>query len=253
MILRGMITLFCMSVCATAKAMVGGAPAGPDIARHAVMISSDRGSFCSATVLAQDLLLTAGHCVRPGANYKLLIFDGQRTPHLLALGQIVLHPAFDAKAYDKRKFVIDLALVKLAAPLPEGYAPLRLPAKPEEGMMGARYRIAGFGLSVRNDGKTGGTLREATLVGVPLQSDVQLRLEDEGKRDIGACQGDSGGPALRVSDAAGRAVAPILVGVIGSARAREARGCGGFTGVALIGPALPWIRGTAARLGSAVP
>lgn len=235
---------------APAGAIVGGAPAGPDLAGAAVMIVSDRGSFCSAAVIGRSLLLTAGHCVRAGANYRLLTYEGGG-PVLSELAGIAVHPKFDPAAYAKRHFVIDLALVALKAPLPARYAPVPLPATPEGGVMGARYRIAGFGLSTKDAAKTGGTLREATLVGVPLQSDIQLRLQDPRKAPLGACQGDSGGPVFRVSDAAGNAAAPVLVGVMGSALGQDARrGCGGFTGVALIGTALPWIRTTAAALGA---
>jgi hypothetical protein len=119
--------------------------------------------------------------------------------------------------------------------------------------MGASYAIAGFGLAKRGDGKTGGTLREATLVGVPLKSDIQLRLKDLAGRRVGACQGDSGGPAFRISDAAGAPVEPVFVGVLGSARDADGHGCGGFTGVALLGTALPWIRQTAVQLGARLP
>jgi len=236
---------------APAHAIVGG-EAAPALAGHVVMIVSDRGSFCSASVLASNLLLTAGHCVRQGANYRLLTYvDG--APVLGELGAIAVHPKFDPKAYAARKFVIDLALVALKAPLPASYRPIPLPASGEEGVMGARYLIAGFGLSVRDDGKTGGTLRRASLTGVPLQSDIQLRLADPGKRAVGACQGDSGGPAFRISDKDGAPVDPVFVGVLGSARGTADRGCGGFTGVALTGTALPWIRDTAARLGAGLP
>jgi hypothetical protein len=231
-----------------ARAIVGGSPAA-EHETSVVMIVSDRGSFCSAGVLAPTLLLTAGHCVRPGANYRLLTYEAG-APVLSPLGRIVLHPRFNPDAYDRRQFVIDLALVSLAAPLPATYRPLALPAAAEEGVMGARYLILGYGLAKRGDGKSGGTLRQAELVGVPLQSDVQLRLADPQKRTIGACQGDSGGPAFRVSDAQGEASPPVLVGILGSARGSTGRGCGGFSGVALIGTALPWIRETAEALGA---
>lgn len=223
-----------------AHAIVGGAPAAPDMSRHVVMIVSDRGSFCSASVIAPDLLLTAGHCVRKGANYRLLTYrDGK--PVLSALGGIAIHPQFDAKAYDRRHFTVDLALVKLDAPL-AGYAPLPLLA--ESGIEGAVYRVAGFGLTAQNAGKSGGVLREIALQGAPPISKVQLRLR-EGSGVGGACQGDSGGPVLRQG---------MLVGVLASAvGANSGRGCGGMTGVALLGTALPWIRSNAARLGVSLP
>jgi hypothetical protein len=223
-----------------AQAIVGGAPAGADMARHVVMIVSDRGSFCSASVIAPDLLLTAGHCVRKGANYRLLTYTGGK-PVLAQLGRVVIHPQFDAKAYDTRHFLIDLALVKLDGPL-SGYEPLPLAA--EAGVAGQSYRIAGFGLTAQQAGKSGGVLRELTLQGAPPVSKVQLRLR-EGSGIGGACQGDSGGPVLRDG---------LLVGVLASAVGPDrSKGCGGMTGVALLGTALPWIQSNAAKMGVSLP
>jgi trypsin len=229
-----------LPIAGPARAIVGGSPAGADMASHVVMIVSDRGSFCSASVIAGDLLLTAGHCVRKGANYRLLTFAGGK-PVLSPLSQVAIHPQFDAGAYDTRHFTIDLALVKLDAPL-SGYAPLPLAA--EAGVAGQSYRIAGFGLTAQNAGKSGGVLRELTLEGAPPVSKVQLRLREETGVG-GACQGDSGGPVLRDG---------LLVGVLASAVGENShRGCGGMTGVALLGTALPWIRTSAAKMGVSLP
>jgi hypothetical protein len=59
-----------------AGAMVGGAPpAVAGIARSVVLILGSYGSSstaCTATAVGRDLLLTAAHCVQPGADYKLV-------------------------------------------------------------------------------------------------------------------------------------------------------------------------------------
>src|SRR5438105_6059190 len=111
-----------LALAAPARAIIGGQEAGADLSAHVVMLSSDRGSFCSAVVIAPDLLLTAGHCVRAGANYRLLTY-AQGRPVLSELGAIAVHPGFDESAYEGRKFIVDLALVQLKAPL-AGYAAL---------------------------------------------------------------------------------------------------------------------------------
>ena len=52
------------------RAMVGGAPPAADGAgRSVVMILGEGGTQCTATAIARDLLLTAAHCVQPGAEY----------------------------------------------------------------------------------------------------------------------------------------------------------------------------------------
>jgi secreted trypsin-like serine protease len=58
-----------LSFCAPVAAMVGGASVISSNAQPVVMIVSDRGSFCTGTAIASDLVLTAAHCVLPGADY----------------------------------------------------------------------------------------------------------------------------------------------------------------------------------------
>ena len=69
--------------CGAAAAMVGGAPpAAPEVARHVVLLVGSRGNSCTGTAIARDLVLTAAHCVLPGADYKRVEFDAARRPLL---------------------------------------------------------------------------------------------------------------------------------------------------------------------------
>jgi len=80
------------------NAMAGGAPpAGEHAGAAVVMLTGSHGTFCSAVALTPDLVLTAAHCVLPGAGYKLVEFDAARQPVLKDLGPIVRHPDFDVK------------------------------------------------------------------------------------------------------------------------------------------------------------
>jgi Trypsin len=83
----------------TLNAMVGGAPpAGEDAGGAVVMLTGSHGTFCSGVALARDLVLTAAHCVLPGAGYKLIEFDGAGQPVLKDLAAIARHPDFDVNA-----------------------------------------------------------------------------------------------------------------------------------------------------------
>src|SRR5262245_41443497 len=76
---------------ATAAAMVGGAqppPEGP--ARAAVILVGPAGS-CTGVALTRNLVLTAAHCVPPGAEVKLLEFDAARQPVLKDVATIARH------------------------------------------------------------------------------------------------------------------------------------------------------------------
>ena len=70
--IRIAIVLGC--VCALASsgtAMVGGAPPTSEGAgRAVVMLTGSHGTFCSGVALGRELVLTAAHCVLPGADYS---------------------------------------------------------------------------------------------------------------------------------------------------------------------------------------
>src|SRR5262244_319270 len=111
----------------SAFAMVGGAPpADPDIARHLVLLVGSRGNSCSGVAIARDLVLTAAHCVQPGADYKLVIFDATHQPQLEDITAVTRHPQFDLMMLLSHRATADVALLKLAAVLPPAFeaAPL---------------------------------------------------------------------------------------------------------------------------------
>lgn len=218
-----------------AFALVGGERAGRDIAPHLIMITGQTG-FCSGVVIARDMVLTAAHCVHPGKAYRVLYFDGDE-PVLIQADRILKHPKFDPSAYKRRAFTIDFALLKLKSALPAQFSPASFPTEGENGIPGARYRIAGFGPSIAHDPKSAGIAREAVMIGQPPVSDVQLRLEAANGATVGACQGDSGGPVFRISEADGTPIPPQLIGIIASARE-----CGGRTGTQLLKSGWEWLK-----------
>src|SRR5712691_3215512 len=78
-----------------AIAMVGGAlPADAAIARHVVLLVGSRGNSCSGVAIARDLVLTAAHCVLPGADYKLVAFAPAHQPQLKDIATVARHPQF---------------------------------------------------------------------------------------------------------------------------------------------------------------
>ena len=68
-----------------AEAIVGGAaPAADSIARSIVTIIGSRGNFCTGSLIAPSLVLTVAHCVQPGSEYKVVLYDADRKPDLAA-------------------------------------------------------------------------------------------------------------------------------------------------------------------------
>ncbi len=80
----------------------------------AVMIVGSRGNSCTGIAVARDLVLTAAHCVPPGADYKLVAFDAQRQPTLRDTQSIARHPQFSQKTFDAHRATADVALIKVA-------------------------------------------------------------------------------------------------------------------------------------------
>jgi hypothetical protein len=118
--------------------------------------------------------------------------------------------------------------------------------------VGSRFTIAGIGVTVRGDGKSGGTIRVASLAATGQPGTLQIRLVDpvtNGVRDgIGACTGDSGGPVFE-----DRPNGAVLVGVISwSTGPNNAAGCGGLTGVTPLTLYRDWILQTARSWGAAL-
>jgi len=232
--------------CIEASAMVGGAEPAPDaIGRSIVVIVGSHGNSCTGVALARDLVLTAAHCVLPGADYKIVEFDAARRPLLRDIASIRAHPTFDPK---KHRAGADVALLKLAAPLAR-VAPAALGSAGSALAPGDAFLVAGGGVAINGDGKSGGTARAATLVATGKPGTLQIRLFDPATKGesagLGACNGDSGAPVFRI------APNPVIIGVVSwSTGPRNSAGCGGLTGVTPLTLYLEWIRGTAKILGN---
>jgi hypothetical protein len=234
-----------------ARAMVGGAqPASGGTSRSVLMILGEGGTVCTATAVARDLLLTASHCVLPGSDYKLLLGAPSEHPVIKDIARIERDPQFDIKRLFGHLATADVALLKLAEPLPATITPLPLGAEEEPIAVGDAFVIAGYGVTVRGDGRTAGTLRAATLVATGQPGSLQIRLFDprtQGESPgLGACAGDSGAPAFRDKD--GR---DVIIGVVSwSTGPKLQAGCGGLTGITPLARYRAWIVEMARTLGS---
>src|SRR5438270_364441 len=105
-----------------------------------------------------------------------------------------------------------------------------LPAAAVAVAPGDALTVAGTGVSVRGDGKSGGTVRAAALVATGRPGTLQIRLVDpamKGERPgLGACTGDSGAPVFAMTGS------PSVIGVVSwSTGPGNSAGCGGLTGV----------------------
>jgi hypothetical protein len=186
--------------------------------------------------------------VLPGATYKLIEFDAAQQPALRDVANIARHPEFDVTAVLRHRVTADVALLKLTAPL--DVVPAALAPAGGAVAVGDRFVVAGYGLAVRGESKSGGTVRAATLVATGQPGTLQIRLADpvtKGERPgLGACTGDSGAPVFR--DLGG---ALKVMGVVSwSTGPALSDGCGGLTGVTPLARYRAWIVEQAGKMGA---
>src|SRR5882672_211185 len=82
-----------------AGAIVGGAEVASEaVARHVVMVVGARGAACTGTAVARDLVLTAAHCLMPGARHMVVAPDAARRPRLIGVERFERHPEFDLES-----------------------------------------------------------------------------------------------------------------------------------------------------------
>ncbi|MGH6812754.1 MAG: S1 family peptidase [Methylocella sp.] len=232
--------LSCVVLRAPAIALVGPARDAPEFAPYVVTVldKSGRGgaSFCTASVIAPDVVLTAAHCVSNLSNTRVFFRGGQGQLVLFDVASVAVHPEFRPKIGRKHLISIDLALLRLAEPLPPAFKPIELT---DSGPVttGQPFRIAGFGRADESVSGTSGVLRAGILVASGPKSPVLVWLTDPDGAGLGGCTGDSGAPVLAIGQ-------PALVAVAIRAKGNNGYSCGASTEAVLIGPQMPWVRKT---------
>ena len=227
--------------------MVGDAQlASDDLARAVVGIVGPKHSFCTATAIASNLVLTAGHCLQPGSNYKVQykgtnglrksfdVVDWERPP------QFIMRPS---------EPIADLALLRVADPLPTDIGVAVLGLQQLSVWPGDRFTVIGGGVALKGLHETGFN-RVANFVATGPYTNLQIRLIDpSGKRiTVGACAGDSGSPVFQTQPDGTK-----VIGVVSwAAGPNKTKGCGGITGVTPLSPYRQWIEETASKLGGAL-
>ena len=205
----------------------------PDAPEHAATValhqrSGDRvgaSPFCSGTLIAPDVVLTAAHCLDVTRGGKprfttmspdsLAIYVGDDpsidlVAHVYPVVETLIHPG-----YDRNRLLNDIALVRLAYDATEA-APVP-PLPPSEGLTdgddGGLVNFAGFGeaedgsfgVKLQVDGTIGGL--GCAVGGCPDAGDRDTMVS-YAQPDAGPCFGDSGGPMF-ISRASGVYVAGI--------------------------------------------
>ncbi|MCW6510427.1 S1 family peptidase [Lichenifustis flavocetrariae] len=219
-----------------AEAIVGPSSEASGEAAGIVMVLNHSGrtaGFCTGVVIAPDVIMTAAHCVPEGADLRVHYPGPGQNPVLLPVEAVARHPDYRPDAIRTRERSIDLAIIRLSAPLPDRFTPMRLSAT--DGVKpGLPFTMTGYGVTREGDGSSSGRPRRTTLQARAPLSGVLLWAEDSARHGSGACTGDSGAPVM----AEGSTTVTALV--LWSA-GRAGRQCGDLTQALWLGPQKAWI------------
>jgi len=225
------------AIVSPAHAVIGGQPENGVLSAQSLMILSSNGGVCTAVVLTSDVLATAAHCVTGPHEHRAHYRAADGTPVLLEIVAKSVHPQFDADAIATRRRSIDLALVRLAEPLPGRFQPAMLATVNVR--EGGVVTLAGYGTTDESDksGRAMGTFNAVDLAVVEPYgpSSILLWLSDAKGAGRGGCQGDSGGPIT-----SGEGVVALSSWTTGAGQKK----CGALSQGVRLGPQRAWIDAT---------
>ena len=164
--------------------IVGGAIDVGDEAVVAIverpLCSEEFTIVCTGTVVGPRTVLTAAHCVPPGAAREVRV--GAK---LVVVTEAIRHPSFDDATH-----AFDLAILKLAEPA--DVAPIAMPtATLDASFVGAAARIVGFGV------ESAGAIADGNRRSGSMQIEsIDARTFVATPNPGNTCGGDSGGPVF---------------------------------------------------------
>ena len=164
-------------------------------------------SICTATLVSNNIVLTAGHCSAKNPRTSFLLFSTQiptdwenfinsipTNPLVRQVAAGVTAPGWKALKDGQMTNWGDIALLRFVGDAPKGYGPAKLAPK----SLGLRSQqtliLAGYGLT---DGVNKTSAKQLMKAPVNIAnanfSETEMKMDNTDGRS--ACHGDSGGPA----------------------------------------------------------
>lgn len=187
--------------------IVGGSKvaASDQIVKSTVALVSTSGkAFCTGSLVAPTIVVTASHCLVDYDEEKLVVAFGTvakngyyKNENLREAAKYFVHDEYNTTAMDEdapSAAPNDIAMIHLKSAAPSAYSPVALLSSGDDVQVGETLTLAGFGLTRFIFGSSG-VLRKVDTKVKTLFPDIK-ELEFGEKAYKSACMGDSGGPAF---------------------------------------------------------
>lgn len=154
------------------------------------------GMICTGTLVADDVVLTAAHCIGSDPEKMRIIFDTEFTPNspTRKIKQIEISRYWEAN----RQAPVDtgdLALIQMSEPAPADYFTAKFLLSAKTLRRFSTSTVLGYGVTGTTEHSGAGRLRLAEIPFADFEyGSTEVKMDQT--KGFGVCHGDSGGPAF---------------------------------------------------------